>query len=267
MKPTTPTLVPTVWWGRGCDVTPSWDLEMNHVLSTPGPLYDGCLILRLHHLWGLGPFRCWRPRITCRRIMESAGWFSCSSLTCGWFRGHYGEVRAWHLHRDQKLFCLSFRILWFELHTPLSASVGLHLFLFPLSIVTETLLTRSHFFLQPFLLVHRKQCFSTKGRKARVQDVILNQRFMVIQILVCVSWSVSCNIPCPSSAYLSPTSTSSLCFTNPPLPFFVSSESFQSSLFACRPSPHPPHLTHPSVCLWAHNPTGPLSPAPLPGPN
>lgn len=37
-------------------------------------------------------------------------------------------------------------ILWFELNAPLSVTVALHLFQFPLSVVTYTLPTRSHFY-------------------------------------------------------------------------------------------------------------------------
>lgn len=48
-------------------------------------------------------------------------------------------------------------ILWFELNAPLSVSVGLHLFQFPLSVVTYTLLTLSHFYI--FLLAWKVLCF------------------------------------------------------------------------------------------------------------
>lgn len=48
-------------------------------------------------------------------------------------------------------------ILWFELNAPLSVTVALHLFQFPLSVVTYTPPTRSHFYI--FLLAWKVLCF------------------------------------------------------------------------------------------------------------
>lgn len=77
---------------------------------------------------GLKSFWCQCLRLTCLRIIESAGCSSCSGLTSQWFRGHYGEVRAWHLYTGQERLDLPEKHPVFELDALFPVSVSLYLF-------------------------------------------------------------------------------------------------------------------------------------------
>lgn len=191
---------------------------------------------------GLKPFWCQCPRLTCLRIIESAGYTSCSRLTCWWFRGHYGEVRAWHLHR--------------ETIQSSTQTLGLNLTLPCLSLPVSSLCS----YLHPIFISFswsRKWCVLAHRSGTHSMRYFLRQCFQIKVVLNsnCVFFFCIC------SYFVGKT------FFQLSMPFLclgislLSLSLFQSFLLVHRPNPHPPLLTHPSVSLRVRNPVHLLGPA------
>lgn len=237
---------------------------------------------------GLKSFWSQCLRLTCLRIIESAGCSSCSGLTSQWFRGHYGEVRAWHLYTGQERLDLPEKHPVFELDALFPVSVSLYLRHFCLCICRHAL------------------PLSAEGAAFRTRDLdgceypdlilkssIINSSSNCIRVFfsLCRKNKTSLQQACPSKAWpnceqgyglfltrrlyfaaCSHRAESSPCPTFSSLPSICTQHTPQAApvspsvffCFTCRPSPHPLIPTHPPVSPCAQS-KGTSSAQPSPG--